>query len=387
VTAALYSELGFLCIAVMLTIAVRSAVIGSARSEKNRLFTATVFCIAAASLSELIYNLSSIAGGGFPRWVMYAINFVYFMMIACSSCCWFFYTCVIRDAKFMYRRGRSLLCLLPFAALTVLLTLSCFTDGCIFYLDAADAYRRGPLYILQPILSYGYVLAAAVTSFITVLRKRHSAHRKEYLTLLVCTVLATFCGAVEYFVPSVPVLSAGAALALLYIYLDSLVPMISLDPLTGIPNRRDLLVHLSDEAKYLRHGDRLHFLFIDVDAFKQINDIYGHGEGDRILRQLASGLKAFCLRRKCYCARYGGDELAVVQVLREDEDILETCFALSDHIASLHIRAYDSPEVQVSIGHAAFLGDGDTISELISRADRDMYRVKKEKREADGTFS
>lgn len=67
VTVALYAALGFVCIAVMLTVAIRSAVIGSDRSEKKRLFTTTVFCIAVACFSELVCNILSASGNAFPR--------------------------------------------------------------------------------------------------------------------------------------------------------------------------------------------------------------------------------------------------------------------------------------------------------------------------------
>ena len=381
VTVALYAALGFVCIAVMLTVAIRSAVIGSDRSEKKRLFTTTVFCIAVACFSELVCNILSASGNAFPRWGMYALDIIYFMMIACSSCCWFFYVFVIRDSKFMYSRGRSFLCVLPFAALLVLLTVSCFTDGCIFYLDAEGVYHRGPLYIFQPVLSYGYLATAALHAFLTVMQKKYAANKRENLSLFICTVLCAACGGVQYAFPDVPLLSMGATLSVLTLFLDALSPMISLDSLTGIHNRRNLLTHIHDEVRYLRHGDRLHFLFLDVDSFKQINDIYGHAEGDRILKQIAAELKAFCLRHKCYCARYGGDELAVVQVLRQDEDIFDTLLALEEGIAALHLRVADSPEVRVSIGHAEYRGEGDSIGEMISRADKDMYRVKKEKQE------
>ena len=381
-TMGLYAALGFLCIAVILSVAVRSALIGSDHSERKRLFTTVAFCIAAACFSELICNLFDASGVPVARQVTYVFDFIYFMMIACSSCCWFFYVRVIRDTGFMYSRRSSLLCVLPFMALLVLLAVSCFTDGGIFYIDAAGVYHRGPLYFLHPVLSYGYVAAAVVHSFLTLLQKKYAAVKRENLTLFLSTVLTVVCGGAQYVMPSLPLFSVGATLALLAVFLASLTPMISLDPLTGIHNRRDLLVHLADETKYLRHGERLHFLFLDVDSFKQINDVYGHAEGDRILRQIASELKAFCHHRKCYCARYGGDELAVVLVLRQEEDISETCDALTDAINSLHLRVFDSPEVQVSVGRAEYGGEGDTIHDLISRADRDMYRVKNEKREA-----
>ena len=71
----------------------------------------------------------------------------------------------------------------------------------------------------------------------------------------------------------------------------------------------------------MRPNEKLYFLFIDVDSFKQINDTYGHNEGDRALKIIAEVLSSLPEKTGGFCARYGGDEFAVVQVLSGKEDI------------------------------------------------------------------
>ena len=84
------------------------------------------------------------------------------------------------------------------------------------------------------------------------------------------------------------------------------------DYLTGLPNARSLFVHLSRElARCRRTGTSLAVMVCDLDNFKQINDLYGHLEGDNLLKDFAGHLKETC-RGYDYVARMGGDEFVVV---------------------------------------------------------------------------
>src|SRR5581483_3956037 len=84
----------------------------------------------------------------------------------------------------------------------------------------------------------------------------------------------------------------------------------NVDPLTGIPNRRAFF----EEAEYLFEGpghDRRHsILMVDVDAFKDVNDTFGHRAGDRVLAVVAAAVKSQ-LRSADLIGRYGGDELVI----------------------------------------------------------------------------
>ena len=85
-----------------------------------------------------------------------------------------------------------------------------------------------------------------------------------------------------------------------------------IDPLTGLADRGVIL----DKLSRIIHGDRLEdrrcaVLFVDVDGFKQVNDVYGHLVGDRVLGEVARRLKG-CLRARDCVARFGGDEFLVL---------------------------------------------------------------------------
>src|SRR5205085_730622 len=84
------------------------------------------------------------------------------------------------------------------------------------------------------------------------------------------------------------------------------------DPLTGLPNRRSMFVHLSRElSRAARTKGEVAMIVMDVDGFKTINDTYGHNVGDNALRQVAATLQS-ALRPYDLCVRYAGDEFIVV---------------------------------------------------------------------------
>src|SRR5260370_15130040 len=92
------------------------------------------------------------------------------------------------------------------------------------------------------------------------------------------------------------------------------------DYLTGLPNARSLFVHLDRElARCKRSGETLGVLVCDLDGFKQVNDRFGHLEGNKVLREFASRLKDAC-REYDYVARMGGDEFVVVAPGMGDQD-------------------------------------------------------------------
>ena len=155
--------------------------------------------------------------------------------------------------------------------------------------------------------------------------------------------------------------------------------MISVDPVTGISDRRQLLLSLATQADNLKLHEKLYFLFLDIDSFKEINDTYGHDEGDRVLLVVASALRTLCMEHNAQCARYGGDEFAVVQVLGEDQSIEALCCEFQERLKQKIKEQIFAFEVDISIGYAEYHHDAEMLQDLIIRADKSMYREKKSK--------
>jgi len=154
------------------------------------------------------------------------------------------------------------------------------------------------------------------------------------------------------------------------------------DPLTGLPNRRSMFVHLSRElARAERLKSEMALIVMDIDDFKAINDTYGHSVGDHALRMVAEALLS-ALRPYDLCVRYAGDEFIVVisDCSRDAAEVKRR--ELQTHISEIQIevRAGRTIRLGASAGAAVFPHDGANYESLLADADHRMYRDKATRR-------
>ncbi|KAA0014383.1 sensor domain-containing diguanylate cyclase [Billgrantia pellis] len=146
------------------------------------------------------------------------------------------------------------------------------------------------------------------------------------------------------------------------------------DDLTGLANRRKLLIRLNEEiAKSHRHGTPLSLLLLDLDYFKRINDTWGHLQGDQVLSELAR-LCRERMRQEDIIGRLGGEEFAVVMPLTP----LVASHPLADRLRQAiaeHDFGIATGQITVSIGLAEYRL-GEPRDALIARADRSLYAAK-----------
>ena len=154
------------------------------------------------------------------------------------------------------------------------------------------------------------------------------------------------------------------------------------DPLTGLPNRRSLFVHLSRElARAERLKSEVGLIVMDIDGFKTINDTYGHHIGDHALCQAAYALQG-ALRPYDLCVRYAGDEFIVVLADCSREMADHKRRELQERISEieLEVRGGKRLRLSASAGGSVFPHDGTTYEMLLADADHRMYRDKASRR-------
>jgi len=158
------------------------------------------------------------------------------------------------------------------------------------------------------------------------------------------------------------------------------------DPLTGLYNRRYFEVHLQKMLQQSRRNNKeMALLIMDIDHFKQVNDTYGHGVGDEVLKEFADRVQEK-LRSFDLVARFGGEEFVAIL-----PDVNETVA----HIVAERLRSAiaDEPikckapegqiDVTVSIGGTMIAPDSDaSIEELLKKADDALYEAKENGRNA-----
>ena len=162
---------------------------------------------------------------------------------------------------------------------------------------------------------------------------------------------------------------------------DLLKVLSSLDPLTGIANRRRLDEFLTLQWQQLqRSGGMLAVLMLDIDYFKAFNDHYGHQKGDECLIHVANLLKSLPLRNVDLVARYGGEEFVIVLTLTAIEAIEKVANLLQQALKDdpvAHGYSLVAPHITMSMGGAGMCpSQGGSITQLINQADTALYQAK-----------
>jgi diguanylate cyclase (GGDEF)-like protein/PAS domain S-box-containing protein len=153
------------------------------------------------------------------------------------------------------------------------------------------------------------------------------------------------------------------------------------DPLTGLANRALFNDRLDTALRTARrHNSTLALLFLDIDDFKGINDVHGHAAGDRVLSTIARRLEG-CVRETDTVARMGGDEFTVLLTDIQSEGAVSETVA---RILAVMAEPLDAESGAVkmpscSIGIACYPADGEDADTLLSQADDDMYRIKRQR--------
>jgi diguanylate cyclase (GGDEF)-like protein len=168
------------------------------------------------------------------------------------------------------------------------------------------------------------------------------------------------------------------------------------DPLTGLANRRRLAEELAAAlGRARRDGGAIAVLLVDLDRFKPVNDLRGHGAGDRLLQMVAERLQAE-RREVDTVARLGGDEFVILAHLPADSagpsalaralDPVNAASRIARRVVMALERPFDlrdgGPAVTVgaSVGVTTCVGGTDSAEELLRQADMAMYRAKSEGR-------
>jgi diguanylate cyclase (GGDEF)-like protein/putative nucleotidyltransferase with HDIG domain len=149
------------------------------------------------------------------------------------------------------------------------------------------------------------------------------------------------------------------------------------DYLTNLPNARSLFLQLDAElSRSQRSNEPLTVLVLDLDGFKQINDRFGHLDGNRVLKGVAVGFKSMC-RESDYVARMGGDEFVILLPRASAFDLEGRKNQLRTIVSGMCREMFAGELLGVSIGAASYPQDGTDAEQLLAEADRRMYTEKR----------
>lgn len=150
------------------------------------------------------------------------------------------------------------------------------------------------------------------------------------------------------------------------------------DPLTNLFNRRYFIMMLQSEIRRIkRYGGNASIVMIDLDGLKQINDTLGHDMGDLAIKTLARAMLENT-RNSDICARFGGDEFAILLPNTTIQNAQLTIQRLMNYLDNLDIKEF---KVSMSAGITKILPEDDTEGiSVLKRADELLYKAKKKRK-------
>jgi diguanylate cyclase (GGDEF)-like protein len=307
-----------------------------------------------------------------------AINLLLYILIPLAPALWILYTDYqIQKSEANFKKIFPMLS--SVVLINALLSVVSLWTGWYFSIDWQNVYHRGNLFWIFPVICYSLILY----SFFTVLFNRAKIERKHFISLLLFFVpyLAGTTLQVIYF--GVSYAWIGMMVAMFIIYVNIQVSLLSTDYLTGVFNRRQLEIYLSDKIR--GHKSKVPFsaILIDLNHFKSINDKYGHSTGDEALKDTIGILKN-SLRQSDFIARYGGDEFIVVMNVDNREILNQTIERISHNVARFNSETQKPYRLSFAIGCDVYNPSSRmTYEEFLMNLDDLMYKNKNQKEQED----
>lgn len=259
---------------------------------------------------------------------------------------------------------------LPIAINTVLSVASIFSN-IYFIFDENNVYDQGRfIYILLGICLY---MIMYTTVFL--IKNRQKITQKEFFYFILFVLPPSVGGIVQTIVSGINTIWIAATLSIFIIFINIQKEQLHTDYLTGVNNRRYLDTFLHTITK--NNGcEMIAGIMIDIDAFKMINDVHGHSQGDEALKHTAQLLRE-TFRKTDFIARYGGDEFVVIMEVNVQSKLTAMVQRLKENVDQFNLKKLVPYEINLSMGYDCY-GKESTLSieAFLKKIDHLMYLDK-----------
>lgn len=307
------------------------------------------------------------------------VDVILFSIAAFGAYNWYIYLAILLGDESVKKLRFRLIRAIP-AFVTVMLAVAGFLLQFNYWTTEQEKLQTTWLYVLVTAMPLLYVLSAAVKAFGGAFKKENTPRRSLYISAGIYPLAIALTAVLQMFFLEIPIICYGCTLAMVYVYVNSLDNLISQDPLTQLNNRNELRRFLLNMLHHPETG--VYLMMMDVDKFKDINDRYGHLEGDRALRCVADSLRWACTKcsRRHFIARYGGDEFTVAAIADDETEVRRLCELIHDTVSQKNREQGAEYELRLSIGYAKLGREENAIRNCLAAADAALYKQKQARR-------
>lgn len=394
-----YSFVDFFCVFSLVVIGIRLTT-GLALPQRRRAFLALIVSmILYFFLNDAFHIFDSPLQQAGPRYLLMLRSAVSFFGAVLCYFCFNYYEHVADSEYTKVSFAKRFLTSWILWLDAALLIWNFFTKK--FYSFSPDGQLvQEPAAVFLYLIPYTYVVYGIVRIDFTLLKEETYGFRSDYVFHALLPVIPMATSIAEIFLPRIPLTSMALTFAAVMIYMNSLEQMISRDSLTHLNNKKEFFRNANKRIRKFREvgseGSEIYLLMIDLDYFKDINDHYGHDEGDIAICHFADALRqsVTVLKKRATIARFGGDEFVMLFELTPEDRLdgmtPETFVRhIRECIAKQNELYHTSYQLQESIGCARYRTSMSGMHEFMRVADQRMYAEKKKKgrgRSASGLF-
>lgn len=254
----------------------------------------------------------------------------------------------------------------------ILVLLSMFSIPLLFVINSEGFIERGTYYLALVILLHLYI--GVTLLYITLYKKNLS--KSDFYTLILFTMPPMATGLIQYFEPNFVLIWESLAISILFVFINIQSKITSIDSLTGISNRREFDKQINYLSSQKKLDQKLWAMIVDIDNFKQINDLQSHQAGDLVLKDISKILKK-SLRKDDFVARIGGDEFCVIIDSIDEIGAIDIVNRIYENLTEYNSLRSDIFKVDISIGYGNFeQNKHKNFLDFLEHLDRKMYEQK-----------
>ncbi len=374
-----YTEASLICVIILATILITDRMYNT-KQEKQVWFSRAIVAFMLYFISDAFW--AAMLSGQFTvkRSYVVLVNLSNYILLSLMAYGMFMF--IAASEKMPFRkdaRKRRLICI-PVIISTLVIVIAYIADP-LFWINEQNELNNlyYPLMFAVPSL---YLWAGFILSIKYAIRSESRTDRRRFLVIGSIPVAVMAFGMIQVVALNAPTFCFGCTVMWLFFYLENMQTMISVDDLTHLNNRGQINRYL--EQIHFNKDIRVIIMMIDINKFKNINDTYGHAEGDRALVIVSEALRQTCeqIKASVFLGRYGGDEFTIV-IKNPEEDILPEHLVEAIHEILSQKRAENQLpyELNVSIGYDVIRDSNDDANECLKRADKNLYLDKQRKGE------
>lgn len=308
------------------------------------------------------------------RFTVLLTNFLNYIILAMITYTWLHYVMAVEQIANRDRRLHKFVTMFPLIVSTVAMF--------VIYIHSPEALideALKPMPISTALLSIVPIIYIVAVLFYALRKVKNEVNRQEkrrHLYIGFFPLILILGGMLQIMLlPKTPIFCFSCVILMLIFYIQQMEMRISIDPLTKLNNRGQLLLYTSQEFGSNKEDKKTVVMMIDINDFKKINDTFGHAEGDRALIILSDALRNATknITFRTFIGRYGGDEFVLIAHPTEGSELVTLIDDIRTQIKELCEKNETKYVLSVGIGYDELIGGQDTFQKCLQRADKKLY--------------